>query len=154
PSLRQADFDVEKNVILEEIGMYDDQPTFTAYETLMQSHFRGHPLGRSVLGSTESITALTGEQMREYHGARYRAGNIVLAVAGNWGWGTIQDLAREACGAWPAGMPERMVAEAQPRGGVNVVTKESSQQQHLMHMAPAPPARHPLRYAADVLSVV
>src|SRR5262245_35308701 len=49
PSLRQEDFDMEKNVILEEIGMYEDQPTFTAYEELMRSHFAGHPLGQSIL---------------------------------------------------------------------------------------------------------
>src|SRR5439155_14220684 len=55
PSLRQEDFDMEKNVILEEIGMYEDQPTFTVYEKLMQTHFAGHPLGRSILGSSASV---------------------------------------------------------------------------------------------------
>ncbi len=55
-----------KKVILEEIGMYEDQPTFTAYEKLMQTHFAGHPLGQCILGTQESITDLTAEQMREY----------------------------------------------------------------------------------------
>ena len=55
PSLRQDDFEMEKKVILEEIGMYDDQPTFTAYETVMQAHFDGHPLGRKILGTTDSV---------------------------------------------------------------------------------------------------
>ena len=46
PSLRQDDFDVEKKVILEEIGMYADQPSSVAYDNAMQTHFSGHPLGR------------------------------------------------------------------------------------------------------------
>src|SRR6185295_7240928 len=86
PALRQDDFDMEKKVILEEIGMYDDQPTYTAYERLMQTHFAGHPLGKSVLGTNESITALKADQMRAYHQARYVAGNILLAVAGQFDW--------------------------------------------------------------------
>ena len=64
PSLRTEDFDVEKNVILEEIGMYDDQPSFLAYDKAMAAHFAGHPLGQSILGSVESIAALTCEQMQ------------------------------------------------------------------------------------------
>ena len=83
PSLGQDDFDMEKNVILEEIGMYDDHPSFTAYDTIMATHFAGHPLGQSILGSRDSITALTSDQMRQYHGDRYRAGNMTLAITGN-----------------------------------------------------------------------
>ena len=73
PSLRQEDFDMEKKVILEEIGMYEDQPSFTAYEKSMQLHFKGHPLGQSILGTAESIQALTAEQMRQYHRDNYKA---------------------------------------------------------------------------------
>ncbi|MCA8989051.1 MAG: insulinase family protein, partial [Planctomycetaceae bacterium] len=62
PTLRSDDFDMEKKVILEEIGMYDDMPAFSAYEKLMQLHFQGHPLSQSILGSVSSITDLTAEQ--------------------------------------------------------------------------------------------
>ncbi|HBN77467.1 MAG TPA: insulinase family protein, partial [Planctomycetaceae bacterium] len=89
PSLRTDDFDMEKNVILEEIGMYDDMPAFSAYEKLMQTHFAGHPLSRSILGTVESITALTADQMRAYHKSNYLSGNITLALAGNVDWSTV-----------------------------------------------------------------
>jgi predicted Zn-dependent peptidase len=154
PSLRPADFEVEKNVILEEIGMYDDQPTFVAYEKLMQAHFAGHALGQSILGTPESIKALTAEQMQEYHRTHYLAGNIVLAIAGNYDWPALLELAEKACGGWPAGSVPRSVIPAHPPGGLQVITKSSSVQQHVMHMAPAPEARHRLRYAAELLSVV
>jgi predicted Zn-dependent peptidase len=97
PTLRQDDFDMEKKVILEEIGMYEDQPTFTAYEELMRVHFAGHPLGQSILGSSESIQALSSEQMRTYHRDHYKAGNIVLAIAGRAEWDDVLKLVKHHC---------------------------------------------------------
>jgi predicted Zn-dependent peptidase len=154
PALRQEDFDMEKKVILEEIGMYDDQPTYAAYENLMRAHFAGHPLGRSVLGTNESIGALRCEQMRAYHQSRYASGNIVVAAAGKFEWPELLAEAQECCADWPAGGGHRKTAEARPAGGIAQITKSSSLLQHIMHMAPAPPASSPLRYAADVLTVI
>lgn len=154
PALRQEDFDMEKKVILEEIGMYDDQPTYTAYERLMQTHFAGHPLGRSVLGTCESITALKAEQMRGYHQSRYAAGNILLAIAGQFDWSEFERLVERQCAAWPAGSPPRPKPEAKPKGGVTLARKASSLQQHVMQMSPAPPADSAWRFAADILSVI
>lgn len=154
PSLRTEDFDMEKKVILEEIGMYDDQPTYAAYERLMQTHFAGHPLGHSVLGTNESITALSAEQMRAYHASRYKAGNIVLAIAGNFEWPDVLRLAEQHCSAWPAGTAPRATPEARPLGGRTVVQKPGSMQEHVMQMAPAPAATHPSRFAAELLAVI
>src|SRR5271166_5071637 len=54
PSLRDEDFDTEKKVIIEEIGMYDDQPTWSAYDNAKRIYFVDHPLGNSILGTKES----------------------------------------------------------------------------------------------------
>src|SRR5205823_9294917 len=64
PSLRQDDFDMEKNVIIEEIGMYEDQPMWSAYDRAKRAYFADHPLGNSILGTPQSVAALTREQMR------------------------------------------------------------------------------------------
>lgn len=154
PSLRQEDFDIEKKVILEEIGMYEDQPAFSAYEKSMAAHFSGHPLGQSILGSTKSVTELTSDQMREYHKRQYSAGNVTLAVAGNTTFEKVVELAEKWCGNWPAGKGQRDTVEAVPGGGVKLVHKESSSQQHVMQMGRAPSARDDLRYAAQLLAVV
>src|SRR5215210_3341262 len=58
PSLRVEDFDMEKNVIIEEIGMYEDQPMWSAYDHAKRVYFADHPLGNSILGTPASITAL------------------------------------------------------------------------------------------------
>jgi predicted Zn-dependent peptidase len=154
PTLRQDDFDMEKKVILEEISMYEDQPGFSAYEHVMANHFSGHPLGQSILGSSESVGGLTSEQMRQYHADHYLAGNITLAIAGNANWDTVQRLAEQYCGQWPSGKSDRPTDEAQPAGAIKYVTKQSNQQQHIMQLAPAPAADNPLRYAAELLSVI
>lgn len=154
PTLRKEDFDVEKQVILEEIGMYEDMPTFTAYEKVMSAHFDGHPLGNSILGSTESISKLTVEQMRAYHESRYRASNITLAVAGHAPWEQIVDLSQKYCSDWSNGPCPRVTDEAEPSGQTIVFPKSGNLQQHVMQMAKAPPAKSDLRYAADMLAVI
>jgi len=154
PSLRDDDFDMEKNVILEEIGMYDDMPAFSAYEKLMELHFSGHPLSQSILGSVESIQALTADQMRQYHRDHYLAGNITLAIAGNINWDSVLDLARQHCSHWPAGTSERDTTEAISRGGKLILPKSGTVQEHVAQMSPAPPSSSPLRFAAEILSVI
>src|SRR5205823_12213907 len=73
PSLRTEDFDMEKNVIIEEIGMYEDQPVWSAYDNAKREHFADHPLGQSILGTVASIQALKRDQMHEYFERRYIA---------------------------------------------------------------------------------
>src|SRR5690349_3636844 len=84
PSLRGDDFDMEKKVIIEEIGMYDDQPMWCAYDNAKKTFFADHPLGNSILGTAESITALTRDQMQAYYDRRYVAPNITVAIAGHF----------------------------------------------------------------------
>ncbi|MGP0064850.1 MAG: M16 family metallopeptidase, partial [Isosphaeraceae bacterium] len=86
PTLRGDDFETEKQVIIEEIRMYLDNPMSVAYEAAKTAHFGGHPLGNSILGTVDSITALTADQMRAYFAARYSPANIVLAFAGKGEW--------------------------------------------------------------------
>ena len=154
PSLRQDDFDMEKNVILEEIGMYDDMPSFTAYDNAMATHFSGHPLGQSILGSTDSVTALTAEQMRKYHHRRYNSSNITLAVAGNTDFQQVVELAEKFCNGIPEGEAARQLPQLEPQPRTELIAKEGSGHQHVMQMGVAPLASDPLRFAAELLSVI
>ena len=89
PALRQDDFDVEKKVILEEIAMYEDRPNFKVFDDGGPRFYNGHPLGNSILGTVDSITALTSQQMLEYFQTRYAANNLFLTVAGNYDWDAL-----------------------------------------------------------------
>ena len=94
PSLREEDFDTEKQVILEEIQMYEDQPPFGADEKCRAAFFGSHPLGRSVLGTAQSVADLPVAAMREYFDTRYSPGNIVLAAAGRIDFDALVDIGR------------------------------------------------------------
>src|SRR6202171_2454823 len=100
PSLRGDDFDMEKKVIIEEIGMYEDQPMWCAYDRAKKAFFADHPLGNSVLGTPASITALTREQMQAYYDRRYVAPNLTVSIAGNFDWAQVVALAEAHCGHW------------------------------------------------------
>lgn len=154
PSLREEDFNTEKQVILEEIRMYQDQPMHVAYDHAMQTHFRGHALGKSILGPYEGIEALTVDQMRDYHAQHYLAGNITLAVTGRTDWERIEQLAEQYCSAIPAGAVGRELVEPRSSGGLSVITQESRVQQHVVLMSPAPSAQNELRFAAELLTVI
>lgn len=154
PALREADFDTEKQVILEEIGMYDDQPTYVAYDHAMQLHFTGHALGQTVLGSRESVSALTASQMTAYHRGRYATENIVLAVAGKFDWEQVLALANEHCGHWPSGGASRAVQPAVTQPHRQWITRAHLQQQSVVSFCPAPSSSDPRRFAADVLSII
>lgn len=154
PTLRQDDFDMEKKVILEEIGMYEDQPSSVAYDRAMQLHFSGHDLGQSVLGTVASVSALTSEQMRSYHAEHYRAGNIILAVAGNTDWQTVLELATKFCGHWPSGANVRTPSAASHTAQTQFVLKDQCQQEQIIQLAPAPSCTDARRYAAELLTVI
>jgi len=154
PSLRDEDFNMEKQVIIEEIGMYEDMPAFNVYEQTMGLHFSGHPLGQSVLGSVDSITALSAQQMQTYHQRRYGAGNLVLAAAGNVDWDFLVALAQKYCGHWETGVPGRESHEAQPVPAEHWMQREQMHQQHVMQMAPAPAAQDELRFAAEIVATI
>src|ERR1041385_1480983 len=116
PSLRGDDFDMEKKVIIEEIGMYDDQPMWCAYDNAKKAFFAEHPLGNSILGTAASITALTRDQMQAYYDRRYVAPNITVAVAGHFDFENAVKLIEKRCGQWPSGTaPRTNIKPVSPR---------------------------------------
>ena len=82
PALRPEDFEMERQVILEEIQMYEDQPPFGADEKCRAVHFGSHPLAHSVLGTSQSVSRLPVDAMRDYFLRRYTPENVVLVGAG------------------------------------------------------------------------
>src|SRR4051794_38935998 len=99
PTLRVEDFETEKQVIIEEIRMYLDNPMSVAYEAAKAAHYDGHPLGNSILGTVDSIGAMTAARMRNYFARRYSPANIVLAFAGKGQWEPLVEMARANCGS-------------------------------------------------------
>ena len=154
PSLRRTDFDTEKQVIIEEIHMYEDMPPFGADEKCRAAYFGPHPLGQSVLGSTRSVTELDIEAMREYFGRRYGPGNIVLVGTGKIAFDALVATADECCGHWAPGDAGRKAAPATPRHEFRVIQKQAATQQYAVQMAAGPAAEDDDRYTAKLLATV
>ena len=154
PALRDEDFDLEKNVIKEEIAMYKDLPSFDAMEECRTLHFDGHPCGNSVLGSDESINNLTAEQMREYFARRYAPNNIVLACAGNFDWDQIRCLAANSCSSWQRQTVERKLSHSDGSRKKQRQEKANLAREHICLMSAGVSAQDPRRFAASLLGMI
>ncbi len=160
PTLDAAEFETERKVILEEIAKYEDQPPFGAFERLMELHFTPRGLGRRILGTTESIRAMTAERMRAYFHRRYRPENIVLAATGNVDFdglvATVERLtehwaSRPLDPAPPADDPERLP------DGISLDPQleiDDAAQAYLLQVAPGPGMSASDRFAVRMLGSI
>src|SRR3954447_12196388 len=83
PRFAAEDLDNERQIVLEEIAMYEDDPQDKVFDVLGEAVFRDHPLGRPIIGRAPVIADVQAEALRGFHAARYVPGNIVLAAAGS-----------------------------------------------------------------------
>ena len=154
PALRPEDFQMEKQVILEEIAKYEDQPPFGAHEKCMAAHFGSHPLSRSVLGTAASVGALTRAQMRKYFRQRYSPRNMVLAGSGRIDFERLVAEAERYCGAWEPFDAPRAAPRAAAHHGLEVVHKSTATQQYVVQIANGPGNEDDDRYPARLLSAI
>ena len=154
PALRTEDFNIEKNVIKEEIAMYKDQPNYDVLDRCRSLYFGGHPCGHSVLGTEETIDAMTAEQMRGYFAGRYSPNNMVAAFAGNFDWDGIRDIILAGCGGWESRDVKRELIDTRGKRGESRVEKANLVREHICLMSPSVSAEDPRRFAASLLSVI
>ncbi|AEV15945.1 Zinc protease [Thermus sp. CCB_US3_UF1] len=152
PALRPEDFATEKGVILEEIARYQDRPGYMAYDWARARFFAGHPLGHSVLGTEESITALTREAMAAYHRRRYLPGNMVLAATGRVDFEALVAEAERLTQDWPMGEADRAYPPLLPAHGVEERPYEKARALYLVGLFPGLAYGDEGRYAAQVLA--
>jgi predicted Zn-dependent peptidase len=93
------DVDAERDVVLEEIAMNEDDPSDTAHEAFTAKLYGDTPLGRPILGTTDSIKAITRDQIYEHYRARYGPEHLVVAAAGNLDHDTVVRLVTDAFGS-------------------------------------------------------
>lgn len=83
PAFRAADVEVERGVILEEIGESNDNPEDLAHENFVRAFWKDHPLGAPILGTERSVRAIRLDDLHRYYRSRYVPGQLVVAVAGH-----------------------------------------------------------------------
>ncbi len=154
PSLRDDDFDIEKNVILEEIAMYKDLPQFEVMDQARALHFGSHPCGSSVLGTNESVSSLTAEQMRSYFSKRYAPNNMVLACSGNFDFEALCQLAEKQCAAWNTVDTTRELDDFRGTFESKHIQNPNLMRQHICLLSPALSMQDPRRFAASLLGMI
>jgi len=154
PALRDEDFNIEKDVIKEEIAMYKDLPSFDCVDRCRRLHFDSHPCGNSVLGSEGSISNLTAQQMRDYFAGRYAPNNMVLACAGDFDWEQICSLAATRCGTWQKQPAGRKLEHYSGSKKKERVEKPNLAREHICLMSPGVSAQDSRRFAAALLGVI
>jgi predicted Zn-dependent peptidase len=154
PSLRQDDFDMEKKVILEEIQMYLDQPPFGMDDRIKELHLGKHPLAKSVLGTSASITELARDKMREYFASRYSPGNVFVAAAGKVNFPALVEQVAARCGEWKPQAAPRDVPHAASVRKFELVHRPTTTQQYVLQIADAPASEDDDRYAAKLLATI
>ena len=154
PAFRPEEVDSERQVILEELLLSEDEPDERAHSLCMEALFPDHPLGREVLGSESTIEAMTRDQIAGFHHAHYRAANLVVVAAGHLDHDTVVAEVEAGFGAATTG-GERPVRTAPVVDPVrSAVLRRPTEQAHLVLGWRAFDVNHADRYALAVLNHV
>jgi len=152
-----SDVELERAVVLEEIAMRADDPEDLLGEVFDTALFGEHPLGRPVIGSEESIRAMTRERLRGFWQRHYTPPRMVVAAAGNVLHDQVVELVERS---FPDGAG-KLSAPAEPRAGGPVpaaagglaLHSEDTEQVHLMLGVPGLPRHDPRRATLEVLNM-
>ena len=154
PRFDDADLAKEKQVVLEEIKMEEDNPEYLIHELFAQNFWRGHPLGRPILGTRETVSSFSRDALIECFEKWYAPNHAVITAAGNLEHAQLVDLvAREFGGAAPSA-PAASPAPPQPRACLEHRDKRELEQVHIVLGVPSYPLAHERRYAASILNVI
>jgi predicted Zn-dependent peptidase len=147
------DIDSERQVVIEEIAMYEDEPSDKVHDVLGEAVFGDHPLGRPIIGTAEVIGSVPVPQIAAYHDRRYVGSNLVIAGAGNLDHDRLVELVEKLAPAQPgtADGPEGAPDALSPRACFHTKTTE---QYHLCLGAPGIPRGDDRRFALRVLDTI
>ncbi|RME84137.1 MAG: insulinase family protein [Caldilineae bacterium] len=144
----------ERNVILDEIRMYRDLPEDLVSILCNRALWGDHPLGQDVAGEIESVSAITLDDLRDFHHRGYRPNRVILSVAGAIESQAVYEYVRALLADWePA--PDSLSFPPAPSTYVlpaHRIQVQDSQQAHLQLAAPGLPRLHPDRYALSLLN--
>ncbi|WP_304119112.1 pitrilysin family protein [Mycolicibacterium bacteremicum] len=150
------DVEVERDVVLEEIAMRDDDPEDTLGDVFLSAMFGNHPVGRPVIGSVESIEGMTRAQLHSFHVRRYTPERMVLAVAGNVDHDEVVALAREYFGPrlvrGRTAAPHRKGTGRVPGKPALELVSRDAEQSHLLAGVRSPGRYWEHRWALSVLN--
>jgi predicted Zn-dependent peptidase len=152
PVLRDSDLALEREVVLEEISAMEDTPDDLVFELHGERLWGGHPYGRSILGSRESVSGMRAETLAEVHRSRYLNGEMIVGAAGFLDHDAFACDAAAKFGDLPGGRGLDVANIALETSPVDVSVARDGQQTHLVFGARTPPRSDSLRFPLVLLS--
>lgn len=128
PAFPEDALDPVRQLLLQEFRQRDDHPPQKVMDLLRQQYFAGSALGNDVLGTESTLSALTANDLRDYHARRFTAANIVISVAGNFDWDAVTDQLTTLTDGWPFGNAREVPAAPETHTGRDALERESSQE--------------------------
>ena len=153
PAFQEIDIEREKKVILEEIKMVEDTPDDLVHEIFTQAFWEGHPLGRPILGTKDTVEAITQDRLRDHFRGAYAAENVIISAAGNLEHSDLREALDKAFGSMPssgrghAGGPPKVVPKV-------VIRNKELEQSHVCLGTPSYPQNHSDRYSSYVMNTM
>lgn len=131
PAFRANEIDSERQVVIEEINMNDDDPSDVAFENFSTAAFLGHPLEAPVLGTRDSIRGMTRDDIMGYWDRRYGTSSLVVAAVGNLEHDDIVAMVEERFGGWDGGSVDHSFEQIEPAARVEL-TRRDTEQAHIL----------------------
>ena len=154
PIFALPDIERERGVILEEIKIDEDNPDVLVHELFTQSFWKGHPLGKPILGTTETVAQLGQQQLFAYHGDRFHGGNMVFSAAGNLDHDEFTAAVAEKFSPLAVGNTLYELSAPEPSARIILRNKKALEQVQICLGVPAPPITDENRYATLILNTV
>ena len=154
PLFREEDIEKEKGVILEELKMENDSPEYLVHEIFSSNFWKGHPLGRPILGTKTRIRQFRRETVDSFYRRMYTAPSFIVTAAGNVTHACLAELAARYLGELPPG--ERVPESPRPQthAGITLRNKRSLEQMHVCLGVPAYPLPHESRFVCYILNTI
>jgi predicted Zn-dependent peptidase len=154
PIFAMPDIERERGVILEEIKIDEDNPDVLVHELFTQAFWKDHPLGKPILGTTETVGRLEKQSLLDYHGDRFHGGNMIFSAAGNLDHDHFAETVARKFSTLAGGATLHELPA--PQAGAHIVmrNKKSLEQVQICLGVPAPPITDENRYATLILNTV
>lgn len=147
----ENDVQMERGVILEEIGMYQDDPSDVVYERYSAAVFKGSPLARPILGKRATLEKMTGEWLKNYKNTHYLPSKVVVCVAGSYEDAILEEIEARFSHMEPGSPVKTKPAFYQP---ALTLKRKATEQNHLVVGFPGIPAASEKRFSAQMLSSI
>jgi predicted Zn-dependent peptidase len=152
PAFRESEIEIERQVILEEIGMSEDCPDEILLDELFRMAYDGHPLGRRIAGREETVRRLTVSDLRRFHTEVYHPDNMHFVATGNFDIDSLIRGVKLRCGRWRTGGRHPQVSRPVFHAGSHGLRRPNIHQTYLAAAVAGPPLSSPDSVTAELLA--